>query len=357
MTPLKRKLFQSHLDGIPLDLFVLTNDSGFQVALTNYGARILQIITPDDKGSMDDVVLGYASIDDTIAARSSVGAFIGRYAGRIAQAQLNFNGQHYHLNANDGPHCLHGGLEGLRFKALSVKEVQSDRLLLSYRFADGEMGFPGALDLKVEYRVTQHNTLEINYEASAIEMPTFASFAPHPYFNLNGCDSGSAMDHEVVIHSNRYFEVDEHLVATGKLISTEHSVYDLSARRSLEQHLVNWNKTGFDDCFLMDRAPMVIPNGEETRLKLCAEVYAPKTGRSMKVSSTEPAMQFYTGLNPSATIGQGRGKEGRFYQQQEGLCFEPQAYPNAPNCPGFQMPLIVPGVPKVEKTIFAFSTF
>ena len=258
MKTLDRNVFQGQLDGKALGLFELTNGLGFQVALTNYGGRILQILTPDRWGGIDDVVLGYASLDDTMAARSSVGAFIGRYAGRIGQAQFTLNGQLYRLHANDGPHCLHGGLEGLRFKALHVDQVQSDRVLMSYRFADGEMGFPGELELRLEYRVTLQNALEISYEAHAIGKPSLASFAPHPYFNLNGCGSGSAMDHEVMVHSSQYFEVDECWVATGRLISTHRSAFDLTARRPLSQHLAMWNLNGFDDCFLLDCDPLSV---------------------------------------------------------------------------------------------------
>ena len=357
MKSLDPTLFQGQLDGKALGLFELTNAQGFQVAITNYGARILQILTPDRWGGIDDVVLGYASLDATMAARSSVGAFIGRYAGRIGQAQFTLDGQLYRLHANDGPHCLHGGLEGLRFKALRVEQVQSDRLLMSYRFVDGEMGFPGELELKLEYRVTAQNALEISYEAHAIGKSSLASFAPHPYFNLNGSGSGSAMDHEVMVHSSQYVEVNESLVATGRLISTHRSAFDLTARRPLSQHLALWNLNGFDDCFLVDSdnpagAQTVVPD-----LKLCAEVFAPRTGRAMAVWSSEPAMQFYTGLNPLAHIGQGPGKEGRFYLQQEGLCFEPQAYPNAPNCPAFPLPLIEPGKPQRGKTVYEFNIF
>ena len=160
-----------------------------------------------------------------------------------------------------------------------------------------------------------------------------------------------------MVHSSQYFEVDECWVATGRLISTHRSAFDLTARRPLSQHLAMWNLNGFDDCFLLDCDPPVSAQTVVPDLKLCAEVFAPRTGRAMTVWSSEPAMQFYTGLNPLAHIGQGPGKEGRFYQQQEGLCFEPQAYPNAPNCPVFPLPLIEPGKPKWGKTVYGFNTF
>jgi aldose 1-epimerase len=357
MKPLDPALFQGRIGTQAMDLFVLSNGGGLQVAVTNYGARILQVLTPDRSGHIGDVVLGYASLEETVAARSSVGAFIGRYAGRIGNAQLNFRGQHYPLSANDGPHCLHGGLDGLRFKAFQVATLESDRLVLAYRFENGEMGFPGVLDLRLEYRVTQQQALEIAYHVCAIDQPCVASFTSHAYFNLNGADSGTALDHEVIVHADHYMEVDARLVATGRLIPTLNTAYHLKQRKPLSKHLSSFDLRGFDDCYLINPTQGVHARPGDVTLMRCAEVFAPRTGRSMEVWSSEPALQFYTGLNPSAHIGHGQGKSGRFYQQQEGLCFEPQAYPNAPNCPAFPLPLYEPGVVRSGKTVYLFKTF
>jgi aldose 1-epimerase len=350
-------LFRDQLEGQALGLFVLSNGSGLQVAVTNYGARILQVLTPDRSGQLDDVVLGYQSLADTVAARSSVGAFIGRYAGRIGGAQLSLNGQVHRLSANDGPHCLHGGAEGLRFKAFRVESVERDRLVLAYHFDHGEMGFPGALDLSLEYRVTQAPALEITYRACAIDQPSVASFTSHAYFNLNGSDSGSALDHEVIIDADHYCEVDAALVATGQVIPTHNTVYDMKLRKPLSEHLAHFNGKGFDDCYLINTQEVSDGGAGDLAFKRCAQVFAPRLGRAMEVWSNEPALQFYTGLNPNAHIGHGWGKSGRFYQQQEGLCFEPKAYPNAPNCPAFPLPLYQPGIVKNGKTAYVFKTF
>jgi aldose 1-epimerase len=357
MKPLNRSHFQGQLQGQALDLFELSNGQGLQVSISNYGGRILQVLTPDRWGALDDVVLGYHCLDDMLAAKSSVGALIGRYAGRIGQAQFNWEQQTYSLSANDGPHCLHGGVEGLRFRVFEVTNVQSDRLQLHYCFADGEMGFPGKLWLNLEYRVTPQGALEIEYELLAQDKPSLASLTTHAYFNLNGCAMGSAMDHEVIIHSEQYFEVDPSLVATGRLLPTHETRFDLNQRVQLSEHLSRWQMTGFDDCFLVRQTTLDSYQKADSDLVLCAELFAPRYGRSMRVLSNEPALQFYTGLDPQAPIGKGIGKEGRFYRQQEGLCFEPQAYPNAPNCPAFPLPLIEPGVPKKGKTVYVFNTF
>jgi aldose 1-epimerase len=131
----------------------------------------------------------------------------------------------------------------------------------------------------------------------------------------------------------------------------------LKHRKPLAEHLAHFNSTGFDDCYLINAHEAAARGAEDLTLKRCAQVFAPRMGRAMEVWSSEPALQFYTGLNPSAHIGHGLGKSGRFYRQQEGLCFEPQAYPNAPNCPAFPLPLYQPGIAKSGKTTYVFKTF
>jgi galactose mutarotase-like enzyme len=178
--------FGTVIDGRPVGLYVLKNAAGMTVAITNYGAKIAQILVPDRHGVFDDVVLGYDSIEGYVNGSPSMGAFIGRYAGRIGHATFTLNGRRHTLTANNGPDCLHGGAKGSRFRVFNVERVTPSSLALRYVFADGEEGFPGELDLRVTYTVTEANELSIDYEARAIGEPTIANFTSHAFFNLEG---------------------------------------------------------------------------------------------------------------------------------------------------------------------------
>ena len=178
--------FVREIDGKPVALFTLRNSQGMAVCVTNYGAKIEQVLVPGRDGLFDDVVLGYDSIDDVIGGAASVGAFIGRYAGRIAHARFTLNGEDHVLTANNGPHCLHGGVKGSRFRVFDAVQRSDSSVEMNYEFADGEEGFPGALALRLTYSVTEANELVLDYEALALDAPTVANLTTHAFFNLEG---------------------------------------------------------------------------------------------------------------------------------------------------------------------------
>ena len=354
--------FCGTLAGEAVALYVLKNARGMVACITNYGAKIEQLVVPDRNGVFADVVLGYGSLYDAVAGASSMGSFIGRYAGRIENATFALNGTSYQLSANDGPHCLHGGMRGSRFRVFDAVQCDDSSVEMRYVFTDGEEGFPGMLELRLVYTVTEANELVIAYEGTAINKPTVASFTTHAYFNLNGESSGGALGHEVMICADRYFAMNTALIATGQLLPVAETPYDfrraavLGARVSDSasvyggsmsgSHLVD----GYDCCYLINRA------AGSTGLALAAHTRAPESGRVMEVWSTEPAMQFYTGLQAQEPLPGGPGKSGARYFQQQSLCFEPQAYPNAPNLPQFPSALYAPGVTRRGKTMYRFST-
>jgi aldose 1-epimerase len=320
--------------------------------VTNYGAKIEQVLVPDREGRFDDVVLGYDSIEGVVGGAPSVGAFVGRYAGRIENARFSLGGKAHQLAANNGPHCLHGGLRGSRFQVFDAVQNDPSSVEMRYVFADGEEGFPGALALRLMYRVTEGNELALDYEAVALDAPTVANFTTHAFFNLEGASSTSALGHEVMICASRYFGMTPELIATGKLLPVEGTPFDLRRPVVLDTRVRNPHATdgvaGYDDCFAIDRA---VP-GE---LALCARVSAPASGRTMEVWSTEPTMQLYTGLVAGEPLAGGPGKGGRQYVQQQSLCFEPQGYPNAPNVPAFPSAVHEPGQGRQGRTLYRFS--
>ncbi|EJL83941.1 galactose mutarotase-like enzyme [Polaromonas sp. CF318] len=347
--------FLRDIDGKPVRLFTLRNQRGMVVCVTNYGAKIEQVLVPDREGRWDDVVLGYDSIEGVVGGAPSVGAFVGRYAGRIENARFTLGGTEHQLAANNGPHCLHGGLRGSRFQVFDAVQHDASSVEMRYVFSDGEEGFPGTLALRLLYRVTEANELALDYEAVALDAPTMANFTTHAFFNLESVNSASALGHEVMIRASRYFEMSPELIATGKLLSVEGTPFDLRQPTSLDTRVgkpqAAGGVAGYDDCFAIDRNAAAA--GE---LALCARVSAPASGRVMEVWSSEPTMQFYTGMLAGEPLAGGPGKGGRRYVQQQSLCFEPQGYPNAPNIAAFPSALHLPGQARQGRTLYRFST-
>ncbi|UUZ70611.1 galactose mutarotase [Polaromonas sp. P2-4] len=227
---------------------------------------------------------------------------------------------------------------------------------MTYVFADGEEGFPGTLALRLSYRVTEANELVLDYEAMALDKPTVASFTSHAFFNLNGEDSGSALGHEVMICADQYFAMNAELIATGEMLPVAGTPFDFRETTLLSTRVrglpANEQVDGYDSCHLVKRSQSAETVAD---MALCARASAPESGRVMEVWSTEPALQFYTGLLPQEPLAGGPGKSGHTYLQQQGLCFEPQGYPNAPNCPVFPSAVIQPGQSRRGKTVYRFS--
>lgn len=349
--------FRGEMDGKPVALYRLRNSRGMLVCITNYGAKIEQLMVPDRDGRLDDVVLGYDNLDAVVGGSPSMGAFIGRYAGRIGNAGFGLRGADHRLNANSGAHCLHGGIKGSRFQVFDAVQHNDSSVEMRYVFADGEEGFPGTLALRLMYSLTEANELVIDYDALAMDKPTVASFTSHAFFNLNGEASGRVLDHELMICADRCFAMNADLVVTGDILPVAHSAFDfrqpvvLGTRiRGHKTLLPSTNDMvdGYDSCYLVNRPP-------GSGLALAARVSAPESGRVMEVWSTEPAMQFYTGLLPAEPLPGGPGKSGRIYRQQQGLCFEPQAYPNAPNCPVFPSSVYEVGENRSGTTLYRFG--
>lgn len=366
--PLDPAPFEREVDGKPVRLFTLRNAAGMVACITNYGAKIEQILVPDRHGQFDDVVLGYDSLEGVMRGAFAVGAFVGRYAGRIENARFTLDGTVYQLSTNDGRHCLHGGAKGSFCRVFEALQVDPASVEMRYLFVDGEEGFPGTLALRLNYRLGEANELTVAYEAMALDKPTVASFTTHAFFNLNGAASGSVLNHEVMIAADRYFGMTPELIATGELLAVQDTPFDLrqptllssrvrgfsaqpleAARNSLREPPLD----GYDDCFLVNRAAAGV--GADG-LALCARVRAPQSGRVMEVRSTEPALQFYTGLRPEEALPGPPGKGGRRYFQQMGFCFEPEGYPNAPNCPAFPLARCAPGKERGGSTVYRFGT-
>jgi aldose 1-epimerase len=341
--------FEGVVGGKAVGLFTLRNANGMVCSVTNYGAKIQQLLVPDRKGQLGDVVLGYDSLAGAIDGSPSMGAFIGRYAGRIGNAAFTLDGVHHALNANNGPHCLHGGIKGSRFQVFDAVQHSPASVGMGYVFADGEEGFPGTLVLNLTYSLTDDNELVIDYEAMALDQPTVASFTTHAFFNLNGHVSGSVLGHEVTVFADQHFAMTDDLVATGELQAVAGTRVDFQKPRTID---AAGEGGGYDCCF-------VVAKPSPGQLSLAAQVRAQASGRVMQVWSTEPALQFYTGLVAGEPLQGCAGKGGARYLQQQSLCLEPQGYPNAPNLmhryTAYASAVYQPGVSRSGRTVYRFS--
>ncbi len=349
MRLLDPKHFEGVIGGKSVALYTLRNARGMVCGITNYAAKITQLIVPDRDGKFDDVVLGYDSLEGVVKGSPSMGAFIGRYAGRIDNAAFTLDGVRHQLTANNGPHCLHGGAKGSRFQVFDAVQNNPTSVEMRYVFADGEEGFPGALALRLLYSLTDDNQLVLDYQATALDKPSVASFTTHAFFNLNGHASGSLLGHEVMVKADRYFGMARDLVATGELMAVAGTRFDFQKLRAINA----LGEAGYDCCFALNK-----PAAHQ--LSLAAQVSAQASGRVMQVWSTEPAMQFYTGLLPGEPLPGGVGKEGARYAQQQSLCLEPQGYPNAPNLmhryPDAASAVYAPGISRIGQTVYRFCS-
>jgi aldose 1-epimerase len=339
-------------DGTTVDLYTLTNASGVEMRVTNYGGIIVSLKTPDRTGKLDDIVLGMDSLEGYLKGVPYFGAIVGRYGNRIANARFTLDGKTYTLAANNGKNALHGGLKGFdkqAWKAEPFERAGEVGLVLTYLSPDGDQGYPGALSAKVTYTLTDRNELAVDYEATT-DKATPINLTQHSYFNLAGAGTRDVLTHELTLNADRYTPVDATLIPTGELAPVDGTPFDfrtntaIGARIDAAHPQIKFGG-GYDHNWVLTR--------QGDGLSLAARVVEPTSGRVLEVRTTEPGVQFYTGNFLDGTI---TGKGGRVYQKRYGFCLETQHYPDSPNKPSFPSSIVRPGTPLRSKTVFAFST-
>jgi aldose 1-epimerase len=358
--------FEGGLDGRATGLYILRNSRGMVACITNYGAKVEQLLVPGPSGRLVDVVLGYDSLEAAVHGSPSMGAFIGRYAGRIGHAAFELGSTVHRLNANNGVHCLHGGLRGSRMRVFDAVQPSASSVEMTCVFEDGEEGFPGTLVLRLVYSVTDDNALVLDYQATALDKPTVASFTTHAFFNLDGAGSGDVLQQRVQVFADQFFGMSGELVANGQLLEVQGTALDLRNEVPIGRFLSapvrgdaapagpgsqTGSRTGYDDCYLVQPAHTTASGPVR-----CARATSDRTGIAMEVWSTEPALQFYTAMDPHLPLAGGPGKHGQVYFQQHGFCLEPQGYPNAPNLPNFPSSVHRPGEPRRSRTLYRFGS-
>lgn len=331
-------------DGRYVELYTLKNEGGIEAKITNYGGIIVSLMTPDSEGNMGNIVLGFDSLDSYLDEHPYFGALIGRYGNRIENGRFELNGEEYTLSVNDGNHHLHGGRQGFD-KVLWDSEIMKDgSLKLEYVSENGEEGYPGRLTVTATYNLTDDNRLRLEFEATT-DQTTPVNLTAHSYFNLTADPSNTILDHELKLHADHYTPATESLIPTGEIVSVEGTPFDFTEFTDIGSR-IDQVPGGYDHNFVADTSG-------SRELTLMAEVREPETGRILRVHSTEPGIQFYSGNFLDGTLESGNGVS---LEQYSGFCLEPQHFPNSPNEPDFPSTILNPGETYNNVIVYEFGT-
>jgi len=342
--------FGKTADGLSVDAYTLTNKNGARVKIITYGARVVSIEVADRGGKLGDVALGYDDLPAYEKDPSYLGPIVGRYGNRIAKGRFTLDGQTYTLAQNNNGNHLHGGLRGFDKVVWTGKGSViggAARLKLTYLSKDREEGYPGNLSVTVIYTWTNRDELKIEYSAQT-DKPTVLNLTNHAYFNLAGAGVGDILKHEMRINALRFTPTNETSIPTGELRSVKGTPLDFTSATPIGSRIeAKYEQlisgSGYDHNFVLNK-----PLGE---LGLAAEVYESTSGRVLRVYTTEPGVQFYSGNFLSGAIG----KQGLAYPRRSGFCLETQHFPDSPNKPEFPTTVLRSGGRYTQTTIYQFS--
>lgn len=348
---IKKDTFGKMPDGTPVDVYTLTNSHGLEARIMNFGGIVLSLRVPDSNGKLDDVVLGFDSLEPYFVNNPHFGSIIGRYANRIANGKFTLDGVEYTLPKNNGPNTLHGGVKGFDKVLWQGEPSESEKgvaLVLRYTSKDGEEGFPGNLKTKVSYTLTDSDELAIDYEATT-DKATPLNLTSHGYFNLAGQGTGDVLAHELLINGDRFTPVDKNLIPTGELRPVKGTPLDFTKATAIGARINDSYEQlvlarGYDHTFVINR--------KGSGLELAAHVHEPSTGRVLQIYTTEPGVQFYSANFLDGTI---TGKQGRVYKQHYAFCLETQHFPDSPNHSSFPSTILEPGQTYTSRTVYKFS--
>ncbi len=339
--------FEKTIDNKKTDLFVLKNKNGMEAAITNYGGRLVSLLVPDTTGKMTDVVAGFATVEGfQHSTEPYFGATIGRYGNRIANGKFKLDGKEYTLYKNNGPNTLHGGKKGYQDVVWDAKQINDTTLQLSYLSKDMEEGFPGNLNIKVTYALTNDNCLKINYEATT-DKTTVVNLTNHAFFNLNGAGSGSILNHQVQINADGYTPVDSTLIPSGKIVTITSTPFDFRKTTAIGARVNDNNEQlkngkGYDHNFVLNKHGISAP---------VATVKGDKSGIVMEVYTEEPGLQFYSGNFMHSKNSMKAGKKDDY---RTAFAMETQHFPDSPNQPQFPSTVLKPGSTYKTQSCYKF---
>lgn len=346
---LVQRKFQTEIDGKSTDLFRLTNASGMEVCVTNYGGRIVSILVPDRKGVMRDVVLGFDNIAAYQKHSSNYGATIGRHANRIAKGRFVLDGDTIQLDLNDKlGNNMHGGEPGWAYRVFDAVQKDSATLVLTYVSPDGESHFPGTVQLEVAYHLTDDNALDIAYTA-VTDRPTVINMTNHSFFNLSGKPSTAITDHIMWMAADSVMTIDSTVVPTGNFMAVQGTPFDFTEAKPIGQAIdsVENDQIRYG---LGYNHNWVLRSGD--RDKPVASLYSPVSGILLEILTDEPCMQIYTGNYQDGTH---IGKKRVAYPYRGAVCLEPQHAPDSPNHPTWPSVRLDPGQLYTSHSQYRFS--
>lgn len=323
-----KNTFDTVINGKKVDIYHLKNKNGLKASFTNFGARLTSLIVPDKTGKMTDVVVGFNAIKDYVkSSEPYFGAIVGRYGNRIAKGTFAVEGVTYHAPTNNGVNMLHGGTKGYQYVVWDAKKIDDTTLELSYLSKDGEMGFPGNLNVKVTYQLSDDNALVISYEAST-DKKTVVNLTNHAFFNLNGEGSGTILDHQLQIFAQQYTPVDSTLIPTGELAPVAGTPFDFNEPTAIGKRITVRNKQlanglGYDHNFVLS---------DKAEKKHAVRVVGDKSGIVMDIYTDQPGLQFYSG---NFMKGKNTFKNGTKDEFRTAFCLETQHFPDSPNHKNF----------------------
>ncbi|MEV6795667.1 aldose epimerase family protein [Streptomyces sp. NPDC051320] len=352
---LTRSAFDVTADGTRVDRWTLDSGHGVRAEVLGYGAILHSLTVPDADGRPECVVLNLPTVADYAERSPFFGAVIGRYANRIAHGRFTLDGRTYQLPVNDRGHTLHGGPEGFHHRLWSAgpgPDGHGDAAVsvrLSLHSPDGDMGFPGALDVSVTYTLDHHGTLRLDYTART-DRPTPVNLTHHAYFNLAGAGRGDVLAHTLAVDSDTYLPVTAEAIPCPASAPTAGTPFDFAEQRPIGARLNDDSRQlrdagGYDHCWVLTRP------GVPDEMRRAARLAEPGSGRRMEVWTTEPGLQVYTGNGLDGTLS---GPAGKPYERHGAVCLETQHFPDSPNRPEYPSSVLRPGEVFRSSTEFRF---
>lgn len=336
-------------DGKNVDLYTLNNGHDIVAKVATYGATLVGLEAPDRDGKLADVVLGFDDLDGYLAGTQYFGSTVGRVANRIRNGAFELDGRRFAVATNNGTHHLHGGIKGwdkVVWTAEAMDTAEGPALRLAYVSRDGEEGYPGVVAASCLYTLTWKNELRVAMRATT-DAVTLVAMAHHSYWNLGGQDAGPITDHELTLFAEAYTPGDP-LVPTGEVADVTGTPFDFTTPKAIGRDLAaaGGEPVGYDHNFVVDGEPQV--------LRPVARLADPKSGRVLTLEADQPGVQFYSGNYLDGSV---RGKGGKPYPRNGGVCLETQAFPNAINVPAWRDQVIVrPGKPYQHLMVHRFTT-
>ncbi|MBQ3147846.1 MAG: galactose mutarotase [Alistipes sp.] len=348
---MKKENFQKVVDGKKVDLYTLTNGT-ITMQVTNFGARVVSLWTPDREGKMADIVLGYENIDRYVnnTGERFLGAVVGRVANRIGAGKFTLDGKEYNTPLNNNGQTLHGGLKGVDMVVWDVAQVTENAIVLHLLLPDGTDGFPGNLDITMTYTLTPENEFEVTYHATT-DKKTIVNLSHHSFFNLKGEAGGTITDHILTIKADAITPVDANLIPTGELLPVDGTPFDFREPHAIGErieadHEQLKNGKGYD-------LNWVIAREDNGQVETVATLYEPASGRCMDVATDQVAIQFYSGNFFDGTYN---GKYGKPLKFRESVALETQKHPDAINHDNFPSTILNPGEEYKQVCVYKFYT-